>query len=373
MAIMAVEALLHQRRILYATPTQEQIDAFWSETVEALMPMIAGQAIEKNETRHTLHYGAGRIRARTAWDQDSLRGDAADLLILDEFQLMHEDAWTRVGAPMMLDSDGTAVFCFTPPSLLSAAKSKARDPRHANKLYSRAQNDETGRWGAFHFTSMENPHISEVALGDISAEMGSVAYRQEILAEEVEESGGIFRRAWFEVVDRHPVIEQTVRHWDLAATHLGGDWTVGMLLGIGEDGIYYILDVIRCQESPHTVERLIVDTAKTDGPETIVSLPQDPGQSGKHQAQYLIRQLAGYNVHADQETGSKTVRALPVASDAGGAKRRMIAPARSFRYGVAKPLIPTEHPQWLPINTSITCPVSPKLTPVARSALRTST
>jgi predicted phage terminase large subunit-like protein len=327
MAIMAVEALLHQKRILYATPTQEQIDAFWSETVEALMPMITAQAIDKNETRHTLHYGAGRIRARTAWDQDSLRGDAADLLILDEFQLMSEDAWTRVGAPMMLDTPtgGTAVFCFTPPSLLSAAKSKARDPRHANKLYNRAQNDTTGHWEAFHFTSMENPHISEVALGDIAAEMGSVAYRQEILAEEVEESGGIFRRAWFEVVDRHPVIEQTVRHYDLAGTAGGGDWTVGLLLGIGDDGMYYILDVIRCQESPHTVERLIIDTAKADGPETIISLPQDPGQAGKAQAQYLIRQLAGYNVHADQETGSKTVRALPVAAQAEGGNIKILS------------------------------------------------
>ena len=186
MAIMAVEALLHQQLVLYATPTQEQISAFWLEVVEALMPMIMAQAIDKNETRHTLTYGAGRIRARTAFDADSLRGDAADLLILDEFQLMAENAWVRVGAPMCIDRDGTAVFCFTPPSLLSAARSKARDPRHANKLYNRAQNDTTGRWEAFHFTSMENPHISEVALGDIAAEMGSVAYKQEILAEEIE-------------------------------------------------------------------------------------------------------------------------------------------------------------------------------------------
>ena len=112
MAIMAVEALLHQKRILYATPTQEQIDSFWTSAVEALMPMIMAQAIDKNETRHTLTYGAGRIRARTAWDQDSLRGDAADLLILDEFQLMHEDAWTRVGAPIQpMESASPPMSC----------------------------------------------------------------------------------------------------------------------------------------------------------------------------------------------------------------------------------------------------------------------
>lgn len=316
MAIMAIEALLAGRRVLYGTPTQEQIDAFWRETTEALMPLLQDEQITKNETRHTLAFGTGHIRAKTAWDADSLRGDHADLLILDEFQMMKEDAWERVGAPMMLDSDGTAVFCFTPPSRGSVARSKARDPRHANRLYNRAAADDSGRWEAFHFTSMDNPHISSIALEEISRDMTSVAYRQEILAEEVDESGGVFRREWFDVVPRPPHIEQAVRHWDLASVQGGGDYTVGLLLGRCEQGLFYVLDVVRVQESPHVVERLILETAQADGPEISISLPQDPGQAGVAQAQYLIRQLAGYNVHADRETGSKEVRALPCAAQA---------------------------------------------------------
>lgn len=318
MSIMATEALLDRRRVLYATPTQEQITAFWGEVTEALMPLIQAEQILKNETRHTLAFDAGHLRAKTAWDSDSLRGDAADLLILDEFQLMHEDTWERVGSPMMLDSDGTAVFCFTPPSRASAARSKARDPRHANRLYNRAAADASGRWEAIHFTSMDNPHISEIALAEVSQDMGSVAYRQEILAEDVvDDDGGIFRRDWFERIQRPPHIEQQVRHWDLAATAgPAGDWTAGLLLGRCAQGLYYVLDVVRAQESPHAVERMILETAQADGPETNISIPQDPGQAGKAQAQYLIKQLAGYNVHADRETGSKEVRALPVAAQA---------------------------------------------------------
>ena len=39
-----------------------------------------------------------------------LRGDYADELILDEFQLMNEDIWDAVGAPMLLDNNGDASF-----------------------------------------------------------------------------------------------------------------------------------------------------------------------------------------------------------------------------------------------------------------------
>ena len=94
-----------------------------------------------------------RIRAKTAWNADTLRGDYADLLILDEWQLMNEEAWEVVGAPMLLDNNGDAVFIYTPPSLHSRSTSKARDPRHAAKLFQRAQADTTGRWEVFHFTS----------------------------------------------------------------------------------------------------------------------------------------------------------------------------------------------------------------------------
>src|SRR5262244_3629047 len=111
-ATIAVEAFLAGRRVLYAVPTQEQIDRFWFECKRALAPGIAYGAVRKNETRHILEIPGTetRIRAKTAWDADTLRGDYADLLILDEFQLMNEDAWGVVGAPMMLDTNGNAVF-----------------------------------------------------------------------------------------------------------------------------------------------------------------------------------------------------------------------------------------------------------------------
>lgn len=127
-----------------------------------------------------------RIKAKTAWDANSFRGDFADLLIYDEWQLTNEDAWEVVGMPTLLDNNGDAVFIYTPPSLRSAGVSKAHDPRHAAKMFKRAQSDTTGLWEAFHFTSHANPYISQDALRGLATEMSRESYRQEILAEDDE-------------------------------------------------------------------------------------------------------------------------------------------------------------------------------------------
>lgn len=192
MGIYAVQRFLAGRRVLYAAPTSEQIAKFWWEVTNALREPIEAKAIYKNETEHIIEvpHTANRIRAKTAWNANTLRGDYADELILDEWQLMAEEAWEVVGAPMLLDNDGNAIFVYTPPSLHSRGVSKANDPRHAAALFKFAQADTTGRWAAFHFTSHDNPHISKEALTAITGDMTALAYEQEILAEDKDEAPG---------------------------------------------------------------------------------------------------------------------------------------------------------------------------------------
>lgn len=182
-ADIAVEKMLDGRRVLEAAPTSDQTDAFWQSCKSALAEPIAAGHIYKNETDRLLRMPNGaQIRAKTAWDADSLRGDYADLLILDEYSLMDPSAWDEVGAPMLLDNDGDAIFIFTP-----------KRKNHAFKLYQRALGDTSGRWAAFHFTSLDNPHLSREALAEITSDMTEDAYRQEILAEFLEGEGQVFR------------------------------------------------------------------------------------------------------------------------------------------------------------------------------------
>lgn len=191
-AILASKAFLNGKRVLYAAPTQEQVDAFWNEIKNFLKEPIEHRVFYKNETRHLIvnQQNKTRIRAKTAWNADSLRGDYADILILDEYQLMSEDTWHLVGAPMLLDNNGNAIFIFT----------NVLGMHHSKELYEVAKADVTGRWKVYNFSSFENPHLSREALADITKDMSSLAYRLEIMAEDI---GDDPRALWNRDIIRH--------------------------------------------------------------------------------------------------------------------------------------------------------------------------
>ena len=184
MAIGDVQTFLLGKRVLYGAPTIEQVERYWFEICQALAEPIQAGVFKKNETEHFIERSGteNRIKAKTCWNANTLRGDYADSLTLDEWQLMAEDTWEEVGAPMLLDNNGNATFIYTPPSLWSSGVSRARDPRHASKMFKRALLDNSGRWEAFHFTSHENPYISREALAEITIDMSPDSYRREIEA-----------------------------------------------------------------------------------------------------------------------------------------------------------------------------------------------
>ncbi|MFH0938260.1 MAG: hypothetical protein V1899_03130 [Planctomycetota bacterium] len=266
-AIIAIKAFLDHRRVLYATPTADQIERFWYEVTSALAAPIDAKALYKNETEHVIEVPRtlNRIRAKTAWNANTLRGDYGDLLILDEFQLMDEDAWGVVGAPMLLDNNGDAVFIYTPPSLRTSSASKAHDKRHAAKLFKRAQENTTGRWQAFHFASHENPHISKEALIDITRDMTRLAYEQEILAEDKEDSpGALWKRADIEAnrVTRAPELEHIVVGVDPSGSKAGSGDECGIVANgsarIGDAIHIYTLEDASLQASPDVWARAAI-------------------------------------------------------------------------------------------------------------------
>ena len=192
-AIADIDAFLDGKRVLYTAPTSEQTDSYWYEVVRALRPLIDTGVYKLNETERFIEKigTQNRIKAKTAYNANTLRGDYADKITFDEWQLTAEDAWEDVGAPMLLDNNGDATFIYTPPSLKSSGISRARDPRHASKMFKMASQDTTGRWAAFHFSSFDNPHLSREALDDITIDMSRDSYLKEILAEDDESQASL--------------------------------------------------------------------------------------------------------------------------------------------------------------------------------------
>ena len=135
------------------------------------------------------------------------------------------------------------------------------------------------------------------------------------------QGGGLFKVSQIAAVPALPAGGQLVRAWDLAATRATGtrdpDSTVGLLLAKLLGGSWCVADVVRFQGGPDEVESAIVATASRDRAaygNVPIGLPQDPGQAGKAQVQYLTSKLAGYTVVSSPETGDKATRAAPVAA-----------------------------------------------------------
>ena len=109
-----------------------------------------------------------------------------------------------------------------------------------------------------------------------------------------------------------------VRAWDLASTPdakgKDSDWTAGIRLRRHASDRFVVEDVVRFRADPDQVEATLLATARADGYGVSIAIPQDPGQAGRSQVLHLLRLLAGYHVTATIESGSKTTRALPVAS-----------------------------------------------------------
>lgn len=312
--IRAVKRFLAGRRILYAAPTQEQIDRFWVSITRALEEPIEAGVFYKNETRHIIELPGTeqRIRAKTAWNADTLRGDYADDLILDEWQLMNEDAWGIVGAPMLLDNNGDATFIYTPPSLRSRSTSKASDPQHAAKLFKKAEADTTGRWATFHFTSHDNPHISKEALADITGDMTSLSYRMEINAEDVDEApGALWNRGLIESTRliKAPEFERVVVGVDPSATSNGDE--AGIITGgkNGESG--YIIADDSVQGSPMTWATAAVTAYHKHDADCIVAEANNGGEMVSLTIKTVDPSVPVKLVHASR---GKQTRAEPVAS-----------------------------------------------------------
>ncbi len=149
------------------------------------------------------------------------------------------------------------------------------------------------------------------------ATMGSYAYAGQNQQRPAPREGGLFKRAWFEIVNAAPVGTKWLRGWDLAAsTTQRAAYTSGVKIGKKPDGSYIVGHAVRDRLSPGGVERLMKNTASQDSVECSISLPQDPGQAGKAQAKHLVKALAGYTAKATPETGDKVTRAEPLSAQA---------------------------------------------------------
>jgi len=136
-------------------------------------------------------------------------------------------------------------------------------------------------------------------------------------------AGMYFRREWFEIVDQAPAVDIAVRYWDFAgsrrtAKNKDPDWTAGLLLGYKEP-YFYVLDVVRLQESPGTVMETVARPPRWTAPHPD-HRRAGAGSASLYHIDNLVDALPGFAVVGRPSTGSKILRPNPSPAPPSTAK-----------------------------------------------------
>lgn len=177
--------------VWYIAPTQQQArDIIWMKLLDLGRDVITHSHI--NNMQITLINGSV-ISLKGADRPETMRGVALKFVVLDEYADMKPFVWEQILRPALADLQGDAVFIGTP---------KGRN--HFYDLYNYAERDEDPEWGAWHFTSYDNPILKESELEAAKKSMSSFAFRQEFMASFEAAASDIFKPDWWKVDEKEP-------------------------------------------------------------------------------------------------------------------------------------------------------------------------
>lgn len=153
----------------------------WRELVTIVKPIISRQSV--TERRLELITG-GTIELWSLDNPDAARGRAYKRIVVDEAAMVRDlgDAWNQVLRPTLADYSGDAWFLSTP-----------KGHNTFWQMYQWGQDDQINEWRSWQMPTAANPYIGQDEIDAMAKEMPERIYRQEILAEFIEDGGGVFK------------------------------------------------------------------------------------------------------------------------------------------------------------------------------------
>jgi phage terminase large subunit-like protein len=165
--------------VWWLAPTYQMAGQVWRD-FKRHFRRTAGTRIHNSEREIEFVQG-GLLAIRSAYYPDHLRGAGLDFAVLDEAAFMLPGIWQQIVRPMLLDKGGHAL-------LISS-------PNGRNWFWEAYQLGLSGvpDWASFHYPSHANPLLPHDDLASIQATTVERVWRQEYLAEFVDDSGQVFR------------------------------------------------------------------------------------------------------------------------------------------------------------------------------------
>lgn len=212
-----LDAAARGGRAWWVAPSYKMSEVGW-RPLRRLASRIPGAQIRKVD-RQVILPSRGEVAVRSADNPDSLRGEGLDFVVLDECAFMQEAAWSEALRPALADRMGKALFISTP---------KGRN--WFWRLWVLGQSSEAD-WQSWQFTSYDNPFIQPDEIDAARRLQPDRVFRQEFLAEFIDDAGGVFRGV---------VAAATAREQD--GKHPGHDYAIGVDWGKHND--FTVLSVI---------------------------------------------------------------------------------------------------------------------------------
>jgi predicted phage terminase large subunit-like protein len=226
-------------------------DSSWRAFLEIGRKLRFLKAVNKSEMRITLGNGA-EVIFRSVDDPERARGPNLSGAWLDEASLMDQEAFTIVIACLREGGkQGWLSATFTP-----------RGRQHWTYETFGTNRPNTA---LFHARTSDNVFLPPAFAETLRAQYPSQFARQELEGEFVELIGNVFRREWFRTVESAPDGLKWVRYWDLAASIKDtADYTASVACALGQDGTFYLRDMIRGKWEWPDQEKIMATTMLTE-------------------------------------------------------------------------------------------------------------
>lgn len=159
---------------------------FLTETWREVKRSVSGIIKDKSETEKRIELiTGGVIKFWSLDDVDTSRGQKYRRVVIDEAAKVAKlgDCWNYTIRATLADYHGDAFFPSTP-----------RGMDFFWQLHSYGQDVSKPDWAAWQLPTHVNPHIDPKEIEDLRLTLPERVYRQEVLAEFIEDAGGVFRR-----------------------------------------------------------------------------------------------------------------------------------------------------------------------------------
>lgn len=179
--ISMIYRLLRGEVIWFCSPTHKNNKRVFAKIV-GIVRRVPGIYINKSDLL-IIFPGGGKLEFISLENPDNVRGEGLHHLYIDEAAFIKQGVFDTVLRPMLVTSKGGATFGSSPNG--------TGNDFHA--MYMRGLDPLATEWVTYHEPSSTSPFVSQVELDDIQRNTPERVFKQEYLAEFLDDGGAVFR------------------------------------------------------------------------------------------------------------------------------------------------------------------------------------